>query len=190
MFDILLMILEEEERNRILALWQKNGSALVHYARKELGPAGDDAEDVVSEAFERLMIHYDRYGTRTDEQMNGLLLRMVRNLCMDAHRKRNQVSAVFPISEIDAEDLTEDVTDPGEQTPEEFVVSDDNVRRMKAVIRSLTPALKDVLEMRLIEDMTNREIAEELGIPETVVRQRLSRARKNVAAKWEEEEHE
>ena len=44
--------------------------------------------------------------------------------------------------------------------------------------------------MRLIEDMTNREIAEELGIPETVVRQRLSRARKTVAAKWEEEEHE
>ena len=157
--------------------------------RKELAPAGDDAEDVVSEAFERLMIHYDRYGTRTDEQMNGLLLRMVRNLCMDAHRKRNQVSAVFPISEIDAEDLTEDVTDPGEQTPEEFVVSDDNVRRMKAVIRSLTPALKDVLEMRLIEDMTNREIAEELGVEESVIRQRFSRARKTIAAKWEEEEN-
>ena len=60
---------------------------------------------------------------------------------------------------------------------------------MKALIRSLSPALRDVLEMRLIEDMTNREIAEELGIEESIVRQRISRARKTIAVKWEEEEN-
>ena len=68
-------------------------------------------------------------------------------------------------------------------------MSEDNIRRMKAMIRSLTPALRDVLEMRLIEERTNGEIAEELGIPESVVRQRFSRARKALKNKWEEEEH-
>ena len=72
MIELLLMTLEAEERNRVLALWQDHGPSLVRYAQKELGPMSDDAEDVVSDAFERLMLHYERYGDRTDEQIKGL----------------------------------------------------------------------------------------------------------------------
>ena len=189
MIELFLMTLEAEERNRVLALWQENGPSLVRYARKELGPMADEAEDIVSDAFERLMIHFERYGDRTDEQMKGLLLRMVRNLCMDAHRKRRRISGAITTTEEDTADWTDTVADPLEQTAEELVISEDNIRRMKALIRSLSPALRDVLEMRLIENMTNREIAEELGIEESVVRQRISRARRTIAAEWEEEEH-
>ncbi len=189
MIELLLMTLEAEERNRVLALWQDHGPSLVRYARKELGPMSDEAEDVVSDAFERLMIHYERYGDRTDEQIKGLLLRMVRNLCMDAHRKRKRISGAITTTEADIADWKDSVADPLEQTAEEVVISEDNIRRMKALIRSLSPALRDVLEMRLIEDMTNREIAEELGIEESIVRQRISRARKTIAVKWEEEEN-
>ena len=76
MIELLLMTLEAEERNRVLALWQDHGPSLVRYARRELGPLSDDAEDVVSDAFERLMIHYERYGDRTDEQIKGLFLKV------------------------------------------------------------------------------------------------------------------
>ena len=189
MIELFLMTLEAEERNRVLALWQENGPSLVRYARKELGPIADEAEDIVSDAFERLMIHYERYGDRTEEQMKGLLLRMVRNLCMDAHRKRKRFAASLLPVEDDVENWTETFADPMEQSTEDFVISEDNIRRMKNLMRSLSPALRDVLEMRLIENMTNREIAEELGIEESVVRQRISRARKTIAAKWKEEEH-
>ena len=78
---LILMTLDDAEQNRVLALWRANGGALVRYARRELGPgAADEAEDVVSDAFERLMIHYERYGGRTDEQMKGLLMRMVKKV--------------------------------------------------------------------------------------------------------------
>ena len=40
MIALLLMTLDEEERNRILSLWQENGAALVLYAQKELASAG------------------------------------------------------------------------------------------------------------------------------------------------------
>ena len=199
MISFLLMTLSEEGRNRVLSLWQQSCAALLRYAKKELGqsaPSGapsGEAEDIVSEAFERLMIHYERYENLTDEQIKSLLIRTVRNLSVDAYRRRKRLTV--PLADPDGDDASDSpLRNPEsrtseERTPEEIVVSEDNIRRMKAMIRALSPALRDVLEMRLIEERTNGEIAEELGIPESVVRQRFSRARKTLKARWEEEEH-
>ena len=60
---------------------------------------------------------------------------------------------------------------------------------MKSVIRSLPPVLREPLEMKIFEDLTTGEIAEELGITEEAVRQRLSSGRAQVRILWEEEEH-
>ena len=191
MITILLLTLTEEDRNRVLSLWQEYSDALLHYVRKELGPSfpAGEAEDVVSDAFERLMVRFERYAGLKDEQMKSLLLRTAKNLCVDAYRRRKHRSDPLAEPDPNGEEQGNSYPDPAGRTPEELVVSEDNVRRMNAMIRSLSPVLRDVLEMRLIEDMTNREIAEELGIPETVVRQRFSRARKTLKARWEEEEH-
>ena len=192
MISILLMTLSEVGQNRVLSLWQESCAALLRYAKKELGqtaPTGE-AEDIVSDAFELLMIHYERYENLTDEQIKSLLIRTVRNLAVDAYRRRKRLPVPLSVSEPDGEDAPDSpLRNPENRTPEEIVVSEDNIRRMKVMIRSLTPALRDVLEMRLIEERTNGEIAEELGIPESVVRQRFSRARKALKNKWEEEEH-
>ena len=194
MFAILLMTLSDDEQSRVRILWQENGSALVRYARKELGPsvsqAADEAEDIVSEAFAQLMTHYERYGGRTDAQMKGLLFRIVRNLCMDAHRRRKRSSAVLSDAEFipdEEKDSFELIMDP---SPEDLLISEENVRRMKAIFRSLSPALREVLEMKLNEEMTDGEIAKELHITKHIVQQRLARARKAVRIKWEAEEHE
>ncbi len=191
MFSIVFMTLSDEGQNRVLALWRENGAALVRYARKELGPSvsPDEAEDIVSEAFAQLMTHYERYGSRTDAQMKGLLFRIVRNLCMDAHRRRKRESAVSSDAEFipaEEKDSFELIMDP---SPEDLLISEENVRRMKAIFRSLSPALRDVLEMKLNEEMTDGEIAKELHISKRLVQQRLSRARKIVRIRWEAEEN-
>ncbi len=194
------MTLSEEGQNRVLSLWQESCAALLRYAKKELGqtaPTGE-AEDIVSDAFELLMIHYERYENLTDEQIKSILIRTVRNLAVDAYRRRKHLP--MPLSDPGGEDDSDFPPGPEEErlsqelppelcSPEEIVVSEDSIRRMKAMIRSLSPALRDVLAMRLIEERTNREIAEELGIPETAVRKRFSRARKALILKWEEEEN-
>ena len=191
MFAILLMTLFDDEQNRVRILWQENGSALVQYARKELGHSAspDEAEDIVNEAFARLMTHFERYGSRTDAQMKGLLFRIVRNLCMDAHRRRGRISFLS-----DEEYLTEEADDPAElfrePSPEDRIVSRENVDRMKAIFRSLSPALRAVLEMKLNAEMTDVEIAKELHTTKHIVQQRLARARKAVRIRWEAEEHE
>lgn len=189
MIALLLMTLDEEERNRILLLWQENGAALVLYAQKELGSAGtfEDAQDIVSEAFERLMIHFERYERLSEVQMKGLLFRIVRNLCMDFHRKKKRAPVLDPYDDAEKPESGEN---PAEQTPEDLVISEDTVQRMQKVFLSLSPALREVLEMKLNEEMTDEEIAEELHITASGVRTRLVRARRQVRIKWEEEEHE
>ena len=188
MFAALLMTLEEKGRNRILALWQENGASLVLYAQKELGTAGTlpDAQDIVSDAFERLMIHFERYEGRTEDQMKGLLFRIVRNLCMDAHRKKKRAPELEPYDTYEEGDAGEAGL---ELTPEDLLVSEDNIRRMKKVFQSLSPALREVLEMKLNEEMSDDEIAEELHITLSGVRSRLGRARKQIRIRWEAEEH-
>ena len=192
MFAILLMTLTDDEQNRVRMLWQENGAALVRYARKELGPSvsPDEAEDIVSEAFARLMTHYERYGGRTDAQMKGLLFRIVRNLCMDAHRRRKRESAVSSDTEFIPDEEKDSFALIMDPSPEDLLISEENVRRMKAIFRSLSPALREVLEMKLNEEMTDGEIAKELHITKHIVQQRLARARKAVRIKWEAEEHE
>ena len=192
MFVLLLMTLTDEEQNRVHILWQENGSALVLYARKEQGPSvsPDEAEDIVSEAFAQLMTHYERYGSRTDAQMKGLLFRIVRNLCMDAHRRRKRESAVSSDTEFIPDEEKDSFVLIMDPSPEDLLISEENVRRMKAIFRSLSPALREVLEMKLNEEMTDGEIAKELHITKHIVQQRLARARKAVRIKWEAEEHE
>jgi RNA polymerase sigma-70 factor (ECF subfamily) len=194
MFAILLLTLTDEEQNRVRILWQENGSALVRYARKELGPsvspAAEEAEDIVSEAFAQLMTHYERYGGRTDAQMKGLLFRIVHNLCMDAHRRRKRSSAVSSDAEFIPDEEKDSFALIMDPSPEDLLISEENIRRMKAIFRSLSPALREVLEMKLNEEMTDGEIAKELHITKHIVQQRLARARKAVRIKWEAEEHE
>lgn len=189
MIALLLMTLDEEERNRILSLWQENGAALVLYAQKELGTDGtiDDAQDIVSDAMEKLMIHFERYKSRTDDQMKGLLFRIVKNLCMDMHRTRKRHPAVEPYDEIEDMLQAEIAT---EQTPEDIVISEENIHRMRDIFLSLSPEFRVILEMKLNEEMTVEEISEELHITKSAVWTRLSRARKQVRIKWEAEEHE
>ncbi len=78
-----------EGGERILLLWERYGGALFRYVRRMLGSGSPamDAEDIVSEAFLRVMERYERYGERTDEQMKALLLRVCRNLSLDERRR-------------------------------------------------------------------------------------------------------
>ena len=120
--------------------------------------------------------------------MKGLLFRIVHNLCVNEHRRRKRNSA-FLYDEEDLRKVSPEAASP-ELSPEDIVISEENIRRMKSIFRSLSPKQKEVLEMKLNEEMTDGEIAGELHISKRLVQQRLCRARENVRIKWKEGSHE
>ena len=182
-----------DAQERILLLWEQYGEALVRYARRMPGGASSyqDAEDIVSEAFLKVMDRYERYGERTDEQMKALLLRVCRNLSVDIHRKNARIRAARSEKSPGPEDEPADPDSlpfPGSRSPEDVLISEENVRRITEIVLSLDRKYRDVLEMKMIEALPDARIAEELGITPATVRSRLHRARQAILKKWKEEE--
>ena len=58
---------------------------------------------------------------------------------------------------------------------------------MKDIVKSLDRKYRNTLEMKILEELPDAAIAEELGIPAGTVRTRLMRARRLVIEKWKEE---
>ena len=89
--------------------------------------------------------------------------------------------------ETEEEDL---IPAPEPSTPEDFVISDETVARLKRIIHSLDRKYREVLEMKILDELPDSVIAEELGIPKATMQTRLMRGRRLVIEKWEKEEAE
>ena len=184
MFTLTLMLLPEEGRDRIRRLWEESGDMLIRSTIRLLGSAATykDAEDIVGEAFLRLIEHFERYEGRTDEQMKAILLRTCENLSINEYR-RGQKIAFTVYDEEEEESVTE-----AAPAPEDLLLSDECIGRLKAIIRSLDAKYREVLEMKILEELPDDVIAAELGIPRGTVRTRLMRARRLVIEEWKKGE--
>ena len=186
MIALMLMLLPEEDRDRIGSLWSEYGRTLIQWSYDRLGSTATykDAEDIVSEAFIRLIEHYERYNGRTDEQMKAILLRTCSNLCINEYRRGKRIT----FTSLEEEEEKNAVLSESESPiPEDFIISKESVNRLKDIVKSLDRKYRDTLEMKILEELTDAAIAEELGIPAGTVRTRLMRARRLVIEKWKEE---
>ena len=189
MIALTWMLLPEEGRDRIGRLWAEVGDTLVRWSYDRLGRTATykDAEDIVTEAFTRLIEHDERYERCTDRQMKSILLRTCSNLCINEYRRsRHMVFASFDETEEEGALFP----DPEPSAPEDFVISDETVARLKRIIHSLDGKYREVLEMKILDELPDSVIAEELGIPKATMQTRLMRGRRLVIEKWEKEEAE
>lgn len=131
------------------------------------GALGDAnlAADVVQEAFLRAWQRLREL--RQPSQFAGWLLRMVRNLAIDAQRRRTSLRLVEP---------SEEVPDPCPD-PVEAVASDETHRRVVQALSRLDELSRSVVVLRYYEGMSSREIGEVLSLSASAVDMRLSRAR-------------
>lgn len=76
---------------------------------------------------------------------------------------------------------------PLDESLTEIGTEDDDSASIVDVIRSMSETYRAVLEMRLVEERTTREIAAALGISERAVDTRISRGRALLAEKLRKE---
>jgi RNA polymerase sigma-70 factor (ECF subfamily) len=130
--------------------------------------AGDEAEDVVQEAFLNAL----RYGRafRGDATALTWIHRIVVNAALDHCRRRSRwdhARAQFPV-----------------RTTTTDMRSDD-ARAIRAALRQLSPEHRRVFVLYDLLGHTHREIARRLGIPLGTSKSRLSEARRRMrAALW------
>ncbi|RXH57897.1 RNA polymerase sigma-54 factor RpoN [Granulicella sibirica] len=133
-----------------------------------------DAEDAVQEALLKLF-RGDAWKEIEDER--AFLARVVWRVGLDRLEGRNKRAGDGDVTEMEVADLRE--------TPEEQVVGDGERDLLRRLIDGLPEELRRPLVLSAIEEMTSREVAEAMGIPEGTVRGRVMRARAELKRRFE-----
>ena len=132
--------------------------------------AGEDAEDLVQEAFLRVARREDLWTSLTDRQLLAYLARTVHNLTISKLRKTGR--------ELLAENLDETVA--GDDALERLLdrlTREEQRRQCAAALQALSPRDRTILIQKYLFQYSDERIAEGLGIRRASVPMALSRAR-------------
>jgi RNA polymerase sigma-70 factor (ECF subfamily) len=135
-----------------------------------------DAEDALQDAYVQAYRKIDEF--RGDAELSTWLTRIVINQALMRVRSRARDGVVVPFHGHDGEPGPEpEVPDEHTESPSDAVIRGELRRMLEQRIDELPDAFRMVFVMREVEEMTARETADALGIPEATVRTRLFRAR-------------
>jgi RNA polymerase sigma-70 factor (ECF subfamily) len=135
-----------------------------------------DAEDALQDAYVQA---YRKLGDfRGDAELSTWLTRIVINQALMRLRRRTRERVVVPFGDRgDAAAPEVEVADERAESPSDAALRGEVRRALERRIDELPEAFRTVFVMREVEDMSARETADALGIPEATVRTRLFRAR-------------
>jgi len=149
-------------------------SPLLRYVGQLLGPDTGEAEEVVQDTFIRLHRQVTRDGVHSIENLPGWLFRVAHNLARDAGRKRRRKKKLRKA-------LMADPTVQTVGTSDALPPGTDMARReaYTIVIRELhrlSRADQELLLLKIIQNLTLREISEITGVGLSTLHYRLNRA--------------
>ena len=129
-----------------------------------------DAEDATQETFLRAV----RYRRKLEgvREAKTWLARIAWRVAVERAKKRLEVSLSDEQNSAAAEQLRSQL-----KSAEDFTLGNEMAELLATMIASLPEALRDVLRLSTVDDLTPREVAEVLGTSEASVRSRLFRAR-------------
>jgi RNA polymerase sigma-70 factor (ECF subfamily) len=136
----------------------------------------DEASDATQEVFVRVMRSV--LGFRGESAFGTWLHRVTVNVCLTSLRRRSRARATGMVAGGTPFAL------PGDESglatladsPEDRAVTADLAARSEAALAELPEDARAVVVLRDIEGLSTREVAELLGVTETVVKVRLHRA--------------
>ena len=152
-----------EFKNKVLPLRPK----LLNYARK-LTDNPEDAEDAVQEVL--LKLWSKRQELEQCRSIEAYSMTLTHNLCIDLLRCKHDDA--LPLDIVQAATAT--------AAPDRQLELKDEISLMHAIIDSLPPLQRTIMQMKDIEEYETDEIATITGCNAEAIRSNLSRARKRV----------
>ena len=141
----------------------------------------EDAADLAQEAFIKAWkgLPYFQFGS----SFSTWLYRLTSNVCIDflrAKKRRGGVSITF-LDDKDAEKQM-DLPDPA-AGPEDLAIQVESREKMAQAMNDLAVEYRQVLTLRVVQELSYSEIAELLDIKEGTVKSRIARAREQLRKK-------
>ncbi len=160
------------ERNAFAAIVQAHQDRVYGIALRWCAGDRSEAADLTQECFLRAYVGLNRFDPA--RPLRPWLLRIAVNVCRDAARRR----AARPREAVDASwDAFADA-DPG---PEATVLASERRRAVREAVANLPAQQRLLVVLAYDRELPLREIAAALGLPLTIVKNRLYRVRKRLA---------
>ena len=145
--------------------WEEFHTRLKHFILKRI-PDEQSAEDILQEVFLKIHTHIDTL--RDEEKLQSWIYQIARNAITDYYREQ-RATLELPESLL---------------LPEEPLVGDDVVKELIPSIKAMVDSLPDEYRQALIlteyEGLTQRQLAERLGLSFSGAKSRVQRAREKL----------
>jgi len=133
----------------------------------------EDAEDLVSQVFHRFLERLDDFDRRRGTVL-AWLLTMAHNALVDHYRTRKETVPVDELAELLA---------GGGASPLAEALRDERDRVIRGLLRELPAEIRRMFALRFEQDLRYREIAACMGLTESAVKQRFSRALRDLKSR-------
>ena len=136
----------------------------------------DDALDLSQEAFIKAWRSIGQY--QFEASFSTWLFRLTSNVCIDHLRRKKRRQETSLTESFDDSDEGEEFTLPdAAPLPEEQAITNETKLALAQAMERLGPEHREILQLRVVEDLPYEQIAEILDIRVGTVKSRLARAR-------------
>ncbi|MEO8774165.1 MAG: sigma-70 family RNA polymerase sigma factor [Gelidibacter sp.] len=135
----------------------------------------NDAEDITIQTFSKAFDKIDTYNE--DYEFKTWLITISKNIHIDLLRKRK--SSIQKSRHNDPDDFHNIVDES--PSPEDKLITEQNLAKLLRDIKKLKPHYQEVINLRYFQELTYKEISEELNEPINNVKVKLLRAKKLLA---------
>lgn len=146
----------------------------IYYLMLRMVNNPSDADDLTIEAFGKAFKSIDTYSP--DFAFSTWLFKIATNNCIDFIRKKRMTPSPYDNPGEEEEEITASLQSDFPD-PEEIMINDQKMKRLREVIDQLKPMYRDLIELRYFREFSYEEIAAELNIPVGTVKARLNRAK-------------
>ncbi|MHC9087813.1 RNA polymerase sigma factor [Tenacibaculum sp. IMCC1] len=136
----------------------------------------NDAEDITIQTFSKA---FDRIETFDENyQFKTWLITISKNVYIDCLRKKK--STIYTQTTEEQEKEVYAVVDDA-PSPEDKIITEQNLAKLLKDIKKLKPKYQDVINLRYFQELSYKEISEQIGEPINNVKVKLLRAKKLLA---------
>lgn len=136
----------------------------------------NDAEDITIQTFSKAFDKIDTY--KEEYKFKTWLITISKNIHIDLVRKQKQT--IKNTSKDDDDNYFQIIDDS--PTPEDKIITEQNLAKLLRDIKKLKPHYQEVINLRYFQELSYKEISEELKEPINNVKVKLLRAKKLLAA--------
>jgi RNA polymerase sigma-70 factor (ECF subfamily) len=134
---------------------------------RPLADSDADIDDLLQETYAKVVSMPDY---QSIEHPRAFILTVARNLAVERLRRKRIVS-IEAMADLEALHVFQ-----AEPSPEEIVGARQELRLVAAAIEALPPQCREVFRLRKIQGLSQREVAERLGLSESSVEKHVARA--------------